>query len=308
MKTKKKWSLLGLIICAIVAIGVVAWSHEMTSGQGSKSGTQITIGSKDFTESKVVMQIWADALEKNGYSVKTKPNISSSVVYKAIRSKEVDLYPEYTGTITMTYLKKSGVGKSAKQIAAIAKKGMAKKGLTTLKYAPGNDSQGIAIKTSVAKKYHIYTISDLQRKANKIRFVSQGEFDKRDDGIPGLTKVYGKFNFKSSKVYDSSLKYQILAKGKGDATPASTTEGQLATKKYFALKDNKHFWPAYNLVPLVRTSVLKQHPGMAKVLNEVDKKLTTKELRQLNKKVDVDGEDYKTVAKNWVDKNVGVIK
>ena len=86
---------------------------------------------------------------------------------------------------------------------------MKKQGLTTLNYAPGNDAQGIAIRTSVAKKYGIKTISDLQKKANKIRFASQGEFDKREDGIPGLTKVYGKFNFKSHKVYDPSLKYQI---------------------------------------------------------------------------------------------------
>lgn len=249
------------------------------------------------------MQIWTDALKKDGYNVKTKPNISSSVVYQAIKSKQIDLYPEYTGTIAMTYLKGKIVGKSADAIANIARKGMKKQGLTTLNYAPGNDAQGIAIRTSVAKKYGIKTISDLQKKANKIRFASQGEFDKREDGIPGLTKVYGKFNFKSHKVYDPSLKYQILAKGEGDITPASTTEGQLATGKYFALTDNKHFWPAYNLVPLVRNQTLKDNPGIKKVLNKIDRKLTTTELQKLNKKVDVDGQSYQSVAKDWVDKN-----
>lgn len=301
MNNKKKWSIIGLIVI-IVAVVITAWPKGNNSKQTTK-GTTITIGSKNFSESKIVMQIWTDALKKDGYNVKTKPNISSSVVYQAIKSKQIDLYPEYTGTIAMTYLKGKIVGKSADAIANIARKGMKKQGLTTLNYAPGNDAQGIAIRTSVAKKYGIKTISDLQKKANKIRFASQGEFDKREDGIPGLTKVYGKFNFKSHKVYDPSLKYQILAKGEGDITPASTTEGQLATGKYFALTDNKHFWPAYNLVPLVRNQTLKDNPGIKKVLNKIDRKLTTTELQKLNKKVDVDGQSYQSVAKNWVDKN-----
>lgn len=301
MNNKKKWSIIGLIVI-IVAVVITAWPKGNNSKQTTK-GTIITIGSKNFSESKIVMQIWTDALKKDGYNVKTKPNISSSVVYQAIKSKQNDLYPEYTGTIAMTYLKGKIVGKSADAIANIARKGMKKQGLTTLNYAPGNDAQGIAIRTSVAKKYGIKTISDLQKKANKIRFASQGEFDKREDGIPGLTKVYGKFNFKSHKVYDPSLKYQILAKGEGDITPASTTEGQLATGKYFALTDNKHFWPAYNLVPLVRNQTLKDNPGIKKILNKIDRKLTTTELQKLNKKVDVDGQSYQSVAKDWVDKN-----
>lgn len=301
MNNKKKWSIIGLIVI-IVAVVITAWPKGNNSKQTTK-GTTITIGSKNFSESKIVMQIWTDALKKDGYNVKTKPNISSSVVYQAIKSKQIDLYPEYTGTIAMTYLKGKIVGKSADAIANIARKGMKKQGLTTLNYAPGNDAQGIAIRTSVAKKYGIKTISDLQKKANKIRFASQGEFDKREDGIPGLTKVYGKFNFKSHKVYDPSLKYQILAKGEGDITPASTTEGQLATGKYFALTDNKHFWPAYNLVPLVRNQTLKDNPGIKKVLNKIDRKLTTTELQKLNKKVDVDGQSYQSVAKDWVEKN-----
>lgn len=303
MNKKKTWSLVGLIVIIIAIITVVAWPKGNKSTSKSSKGTQIVLGSKNFSESKIVMQIWADALKKEGYNVKTKPNISSSVVYQAIKSGQVDLYPEYTGTIAMTYLNEHIVGKDAKDIAKTARKGMAKQHLTNLNYAPGNDAQGIAIRTSVAKKYGIKTISDLQKKSNKIRFASQGEFDKREDGIPGLEKVYGKFNFKSHKVYDPSLKYQILAKGEGDIIPASTTEGQLATGKFFALKDNKQFWPAYNLVPLVRDNTLKSNPGIKKILNKIDKKLTTKELQKLNKKVDVDGQSYQKVAQDWVKAN-----
>lgn len=303
MNKKKTWSLIGVIVVIVAVIVAIILPKGKSNSSVKKSSTPIIIGSKNFTESKIVMQIWADALKKEGYNVKTKPNISSSVVYQAINSGQVDLYPEYTGTIALAYLKKHIVGKSPAQIAKIAKVGVAKKNLTTLNYAPGNDAQGIAIKSSVAKKYNIKTISDLQKNANKIRFASQGEFDKREDGIPGLEKVYGKFNFKSEKVYDPSLKYKVLARGDGDITPASTTEGQLATKDFFALKDDKNFWPAYNLVPLVRNKTLKKNPGIKKILNQLDKKLTTKELTLLNKKVDVDGKSYQKVAAEWVKKN-----
>ena len=299
---KKKWSIFGLIAIFLAIFAFLFWQRKnVFDDQGNG---EIVIGSKNFTESKVVMQIWTDALEKEGFSVKTKPNISSSVIYQAIKTGQINLYPEYTGTIAATYLDKDLIGKNASQVAEIAAKGMQKNNLTVLNYAPGNDAQGLVIRADVAKKYGIKNISDLQKNAEKIRFVSQGEFDKREDGVPGLEKTYGKFNFKSHKVYDQSLKYEILANNEGDLIPASTTEGQLATGKYLVLNDNKHFWPAYNLVPLISNQTLQKYPKVREILDKIDKKLTTQELRTLNKRVDVDGENYQTVARDWVQKNL----
>ena len=269
----------------------------------SASAKPIIVGSKSFSESKTVSEIYALALEHAGYKVVRKPNISNSVVYKAVKTGQIDVYPEYTGTIVEAYLKKNASGKSAPQIAKLAKDGVKKEGLVTFNYAPGDNRQGVGIRTSVAKKYNIKTLSDLQKKANKIRFVSQGEFDKRADALPGMNKKYGKYNFKSQKDYDDSLKYKIMSQGKGDAAPVSTTDGQLATSKFTLLKDNKNLWPPYDLVPLVNKKSAESHPKMEKALNKIDAKLTTKQLTNLNKKVDVDGQNYKTVAKNWYNAN-----
>lgn len=269
----------------------------------SASAKPIIVGSKSFSESKTVSEIYALALEHAGYKVVRKPNISNSVVYKAVKTGQIDVYPEYTGTIVEAYLKKNASGKSAPQIAKLAKDGVKKEGLVTFNYAPGDNRQGVGIRTSVAKKYNIKTLSDFQKKANKIRFVSQGEFDKRADALPGMNKKYGKYNFKSQKDYDDSLKYKIMSQGKGDAAPVSTTDGQLATSKFTLLKDNKNLWPPYNLVPLVNKKSAESHPKMEKALNKIDAKLTTKQLTNLNKKVDVDGQNYKTVAKNWYNAN-----
>lgn len=158
--------------------------------------------------------------------------------------------------------------------------------------------------TKDAKKYHITNLSELQKNAKKINFASQGEFEKRADALPEMNKVYGKFDFKSIKDYDVNLLYKIMEQGKAQAAPVSTTDGQLATSKFTLLKDNKNIWPPYNLVPVVNKKAAKSHPKMEQALNKVDAKLTTKQLTDLNKKVNVDGQNYKTVAKNWYNQNM----
>ncbi len=287
---------------ALLVIMILVGSSISTTV--SASSKPIIVGSKSFSESKTVSEIYALALEHAGYKVVRKPNISNSVVFRAVKTGQIDVYPEYTGTIVEAYLKKSASGKSASQMASLAQNGVKKDGLVTFNYAPGDNRQGIGMRASVAKKYNIKTLSDLQKNASHIRFVSQGEFDKRADALPGMNKKYGKYNFKSHKDYDDSLKYKIMSQNKGDAAPVSTTDGQLATSKFTLLKDDKGLWSPYNLVPLVNKKAAKSHPKMEKALNQVDAKLTTKQLTSLNKKVDVDGQNYKTVAKNWYNEHV----
>lgn len=270
----------------------------------SASNKPIIVGSKNVSESKTVSEIYALALEHEGYKVTRKPNISNNVIFKAAQKGEVDVYPEYTGTIVESYLKEDGRGKSSAQMASMAKKGVQKKGLTTFKYAPGDNRQGVGMPTKVAKKYHIQNLTDLQKKANKLRFASQGEFEKRADAMPAMDKNYGKYHWKSLKDYDVNLLYKIMEQGKADVAPVSTTDGQLATSKFTLIKDNKHIWPPYNLVPVVNRKAAKRYPKMEKTLNKVDAKLTTKQLTALNKKVNVDGQNYKTVAKNWYNNNM----
>ncbi|WP_076459191.1 glycine betaine ABC transporter substrate-binding protein [Limosilactobacillus caccae] len=296
MKKRKRISL--LLAVALLFLSVMVPQNALAARQ-----RPIIVGSKNFTESKVVSEIYALALIDAGYSVIRKPNIANSFVYQAVKTGQIDVYPEYTGTIVETYLKKNGSGKTAAQMARIAQRGVAKDKLVTFEYAPGDNRQGIAVSEKVAKKYHLKNLSDLQKNANKIRFVSQGEFDKRADALPGMEKKYGKFAFKTHRDYDASLKYKIISQGKGDAAPVSTTDGQLATGKFRLLDDNQHLWPPYNLVPLVNRQAAKNYPKMEKTLNRVDAKLTTTELTSLNKKVDVDGQNYKQVAKNWYNRN-----
>lgn len=289
---------------SLLAATVLILGTVIPAVASASSSKPIIVGSKNVSESKTVSEIYTLALEHEGYKVTRKPNVANNVIFQATQRGQVDVYPDYTGTIVEAYLKKRASGKSASEIAKIAQQGVKKDGLTTFDYAPGDNRQGIAMPTKVAKKDHITDLSQLQKRADKVRFASQGEFEKRADALPAMNKAYGKFNFKSIKDYDANLLYKIMEQGKADAAPVSTTDGQLATGKFTLIKDNKNIWPPYNLVPVANQKAVKSHPKMAATLNKVDAKLTTKQLTALNKKVNVDGQNYKDVAKNWYKQNI----
>lgn len=282
---------------------VAVLAAALTVGCGSKGANsdKVVIGSKNFTENEIVAEIYALALEDAGIDVERKFDISSSVVHTAIASDEIDLYPEYTGTGLIAVLEEDPITDAQAVYDEVKKQYEDKFKITWLDYSPANDGQGLVIRTAAAEKYNISTISDLQKHATELRFASQGEFDERADGIPALEKVYGPFDWKSSTVYDNSLKYQILEKDEGDVIPASTTEGNLVDDQFTLLEDDKHVWPPYNLAPIVRDEVLKAHPEIEDTLNKISPKITTEEITKLNAKVDVDKESYKDVAKEFYD-------
>lgn len=284
---------------ALAAAAPISLTACGSSASGA-SGT-IVVGSKDFTEGEIISEIYALALENAGFTVKRSFDISSSVIPTSLEKGEIDLYPEYTGTALITVLKKD-VETDPKTVYKKVKAAYKKKwDLVWLDMANASDSQGLAITTKAAKKYGIKTISDLQAHASELRFASQGEFDERSDGMPALEAAYGAFDWKDHAVYDNGLKYEVLKNDKADVTPAYTTEGQLADKAFTVLEDDKHVWPPYNVAPVVRGSVLKKHPQIEDVLNEVSKKLTTKGLTKLNAKVDIKKQDYEDVASDYFD-------
>lgn len=302
MKNKKVISgaLLVVILVAIIG-GIWAWRNNQSS-EVQQSSTTIRVGSKDFTENLVIAEIYALALEDNGYTVERVSNISSSLIHNSIVNDEIDLYPEYTGTGLLSVLGEDMETDPEKVYKTVKKEYEEQFNLTWLDYASANDSQGLVIRTEVANSLNIKTISDLQAHASELRFASQGEFDEREDGLLGLEKTYGTFNWQSSKVYDNSLKYSVLENDEADVTPAYTTEGQLvSTDKFTLLEDDKQFWPPYNLAPVVRDNILDDNPDIKTILNNISAKLDTETVTELNAKVDVDGQEYTDVAKEYYD-------
>ncbi|KLU72240.1 MAG: hypothetical protein RHS_1867 [Robinsoniella sp. RHS] len=286
---------LAIFIAASLMVGIAG------CGNSKSEEKSIKVGSKDLTENLIVAEVYALALEDAGFSVERVMDIAGSVVHTSIMNGEIDLYPEYTGTGLISILKMDPMT-DAQQVYDTVKEEYEKQyKLIWLDYSQANDGQGLVIRTDIAEKYGIKTISDLQKIASELRFASQGEFDQREDGMLGLEKLYGPFDWKSSKVYDGGLKYSVLENDEADAAPAYTTEGQLVKDEFTLLEDDKKLWPPYNLAPVVRETVLNTYPEIADILNKISATLDTKTVTKLNAEADVEKREYEEVAKEYYD-------
>ncbi len=293
--------MLAVTLSAVMTMGIAGCgSSGAGTGAAKSEEKSVVVGSKDFTENEIVAEIYALALEDAGFTVERKMNIAGSVVHTAITSAEIDIYPEYTGTGLITILGMDAMTDQEEVYQTVKDAYNEQFNITWLAYAEANDGQGLFVSKKVSDEYGITNISQLQANADKLRFCSQGDFDEREDGIPGLAKLYGEFNWKSSKIYDNGLKWEVVDNDEADVATAYTTEARLTeTDKFVLLEDDKHMWPPYNLAPIVRNETLEQYPEIEEVLNAVSATLDTDTVTQLNAKVDVEGEEYEDVAAEY---------
>lgn len=286
---------LGLMACG----GSNTVDSSSTDAAVSGEKKSIRIGSKGFTENLIVSELYALALQDAGYEVERVFDVASSMDHVAITSNEIDVYPEYTGTGLIVILNEKPITDPDEVFEKISKEYREKFDLVWLKPAEANDGQGIVIRSDIAEKHRIKTLSDLQANADKIRFASQGEFEMREDGLPALEAVYGPFDFASIKVFSNSLKYDVLSNNEADAAPAYTTEGQLSQDEFTLLEDDKSAWPPYNIAPVMRREYYDVHPDVVEVIDAVNAELDTETITKLNARVDVEQEEYEDVAADY---------
>ena len=289
------------ILCKKIMAGMAAGTLVLgLAGSVSAGEVTLRVGSKDFTENEIVAELYALALEDAGFDVERIMDVSSSVIHTSIVNDEIDLYPEYTGTGLISILQMDPLTNPEEVYQTVKDAYEEQFDLIWLDYAAANDGQGLFISKKASDEYGITNITQLQEHASELRFASQGEFDEREDGQPGLEKIYGPFDWASSKVYDNGLKYQVVENDEADVAPAYTTEGRLSeTDKFVLLEDDKQCWPPYNLAPVVRKDILEANPAIAEALNKVDATLDTATITALNARVDVDGEEYEDVAAEY---------
>lgn len=291
-----------LTLLTLTSLFLVGCKNNL--GKKDEDKTTVSVGSKDFTESLILGELYAIALEDNGFKVERNLNLASAIVHSAIVNEEVDLYPEYTGTGLLAVLKQEPLYDSKEVYDEVSKKYKEEFNIIWLEASTANDSQGLVITKEASEKYDIKTISDLQEKAENIRFASQGEFDERADGLLGLEKTYGKFKFKDSKIYDNGLKYEVLRNDKADVSVAYTTEGDLSSESFIILEDDKSAWPPYNIAPIVRGELLDSNPEIRDILNKITSKLDNETVIRLNAEVDIDKKEYEEVAKEFYEKMI----
>jgi glycine betaine/choline ABC-type transport system substrate-binding protein len=276
--------------------------NKIQSNSANKSKT-VTIGSKNFTEEFILGQIYAQALKAAGYNVKTQLNLGSEqIAYRAVKSGQVDAYPEYTGTALTSFfkMKATDVPHNDQQAYQLAKQDFAKNNLTALPPTPFTDSNGVGMLKSKAQSLGITKISDLKSKAGSLTFSGTPECPQRPDCLLGLKQVYG-LKFKKVTAVDPSLRHSVLTTKKADVSIVYTTDGQLAQGKELLLQDDKKMFPPYNVTLVFRNAALqKLGPDATKVINLVQKGLTTEAMQELNSRVDIDKQTPEQVAHDYL--------
>ena len=293
--------------------GAADTSSEQPASQIQKndknSSTKVTIGSKNFTEQKVLGEIYAQSLAAAGYSVSKELNLGDEkTALKALEGGDISAYPEYTGTALLSFF-----GYTADKLPSdegeafdLAKEGFAKKNLTALPPTPFVSSNEVAVTKETADKYSLQKISDLEPVASKLTLYGSPECRQRLDCLLGLEQVYG-LKFKKFVPVDIALRHEVLKKGQADVSIVFTTDPQNKREGFVLLEDDKGMFPPYNSTLVVRNDVLdKAGPDFAKTVELVNKDLTDEVMQELNARVDIDKSTPEEVAGEYL-KETGLI-
>ena len=263
----------------------------------------MTIGDKNFSEENILGALYAQALQAKGYQVTLKDNVGSSeLIYKALTSGQIDMYPEYTGVLLSAVAGQKRNPPSASAALQQAKKFAEAHGLTLLDQTPFFDTNAFAALPSYAAQHHLASIADLKPLGKKVRLGGAPEFATRIEGLLGIKQEYGvNPTFVPIAI---ELSYKALESGQVDVQNVFTTDGQLLSGKFKLLADPKHVFGFQNVAPVVKKSVLAaEGPAFAETLNKVSSLLTIKAIQQMNAGVSIDKQTAASVAKQFLHAN-----
>jgi osmoprotectant transport system substrate-binding protein len=267
------------------------------------ASTKLVIGSKNFTEQKVLGEIYAQALAAAGYEVSTELNLGDEqTALKALEQGDISAYPEYTGTALLSFFGYTAdkIPKDGLVAFAEAKEGFAKKDLTAEPITPFVSSNEVAVTKETADKLGLKKISDLKGKSQDLTLYGSPECRQRLDCLLGLEKVYG-LKFKKFVPVDLALRHEVLTKGQADVSIVFTTDPQIKREGFVLLDDDKGMFPPYNSTLVVRNDVLeKAGPDLNKVVADVSKGLTDEVMQELNARVDLDKKTPEVVAGEYL--------
>ena len=272
----------------------------------AQAQSPVRVGSKNFTEQFVLGELYAQALEAAGIKVEKKLNLGGTLIaHKALEEKQIDLYPEYTGTMLLAVLKAEAMT-DAKAVYDKVKAEYATKGLVVLDQANVNNTYVLVVKPEVAAKYKLETLSDMAKVAKELTLGAGPEFRDRKDGLPGLKAKYG-IEFKEDQQLAIGLRYNALKGDQIQVVNGYSTDGMIAAMKLKRLKDDKALWPPYFIAPVVRKEALDANPKIGEVVNKVSALLDEASMAAMNYQVDGEKMEPRDVAHDFL-KAKGLVK
>ena len=320
-----RWA--ALLVALLIPLALVACGGDDNDNDGSSTpaaqapsggiqknsknaSVKLTIGSKNFTEQKVLGEIYAQALAAAGYSVSKQLNLGDEkTALKALKQGDISAYPEYTGTILTSFFgkKAENLPKDEQKAYEQAKFSLGTEGITALPPTPFVSSNEVAVTKETADKYSLKKISDLSKVASKLTLYGSPECRQRLDCLLGLQQVYG-LKFKKFVPVDIALRHQVLTSGQADVSIVFTTDPQIKREGFVLLEDDKGMFPPYNSTLLLKkTTADKAGPDLETVVGQVNKGLTDEVMQELNARVDLDKKTPEVVGGEYL-KESGLVK
>lgn len=268
---------------------------------------KIVVGSKEFTEQRILGNLLIETLKNAGYETDDKTGLGGTlVVREALKNDQIDIYMAYNGTILMTALKhKTPITDPVECYNVVKKEDMEKNGIAWLSPTTVNNTYCLVMRAAHAKSLSIATLSDLAAFVNKdkkaLKVGLNAEFYARPDGYPKLKKAYG-FKVPMSQIVKmrSGLLYNAIRDNQVDVCVAFATDGRIKGFDLVVLEDDKKFFPAYTVAPIVKQTTLDKYPDLPEVLKPLTDALTDAEMTKLNFQVDIEKKQVNDAAREWL--------
>lgn len=269
---------------------------------GPRRGSVIVVGSKDFTEQAILGEMLAQYLQQQtGLQVERRFYLGGTYIcQQALLAGRIDVYVEYTGT-ALTAILKQPVEHNAEDVYSKVKELYASRfNLSVTPPLGFDDTFVLVVRGDTARNDHIRTISGAVPYAAHWRPGFGYEFMEREDGYKGLVKTYGLKFGAPPRIMDLGLLYRALLDQQVDVVAGNSTDAQLEARDFTVLEDNKHYFPPYQAVPIVRTRTLTEHPAVYAALEQLAGKISGADMRRLNYEVTAEHRDAREVVREFL--------
>ena len=290
-------------IFAAFAVMVIGLGVSYTPSLLAKPEKEnLIIAGKLGPEPEILANMYKILIEENtDMTVTVKPNFGKTTfLYEALKKGDIAIYPEFTGTVTESLLKPTPqVNHDPEAVYQAARDGIKKQdNLALLKPMAYQNTYAVAVPKKIAQEYGLKTISDLKKVEGQLKAGFTLEFNDREDGNKGLQKVYG-LHLQVSTM-EPALRYQAIQSGDIQITDAYSTDAELARYDLVVLQDDKQLFPPYQGAPLMKEALLKKHPELEGILNQLAGKITAEQMSQMNYQVVVEGKSANQVARDFL--------
>ena len=272
---------------------------------GCSHHARIIVGCKNFTEQIILGELIAQQIEnKTHLPVERRFYLGGTyIAHQSILSGHIDIYPEYTGT-ALTAVLTQPPGSDHNAVYDRVKSEYERRFRLTLGPPLGfNDTFAIEVRGEDARRLHLHTLSQAAAYTPQWRAGFGYEFMERPDGYKGLVATYGLHFAAPPRIMDLGLLARALKDHQVDLIAGNMTDGLIPALDLFVLQDNKHYFPPYEAVPVIREQTLAEHPEVKQALDELGGKIADAEMRQLNYAVDGQKRDVKEVVREFLRNN-----